>query len=104
MIAIPIAGGATRYATAGANRTSRADHTRPAAPTYATHPAAAASRADRSASGTTHIPAICATAISGIAKKFNASPANVTRENTYALTGNNITSAASDATNIGRIA
>ena len=41
----------------------------------------ATASATTSASGTTAMPAICATAISGIARKFSARPAKVTREN-----------------------
>ncbi len=64
-------GGATRYVTAGAKRTRSADHTRPAAPTCATHPATAAIDRETIASGTTAIPATCATAIRGIARKLS---------------------------------
>ena len=61
--------------SAGANRTRSADRTRPAAPTCATHPTARPQRRrDERRSGTTAIPAICATAISGIARKFSAEP------------------------------
>ena len=83
--------------SAGTKRTRSADHTRPAAPTCANHPARAATGDDASASGTTAIPASCATPISGIARKFKPSPANVTRENSVAPTGNSIASAAADA-------
>src|SRR5207247_139396 len=48
-------------------------------------------------SGTTTIPAIWATAISGIARKLRPRPANVTREKNSAPTGNSIASVATDA-------
>src|SRR5260221_9890568 len=59
-----------------------------------------ASGAPMAASGTTIIPATCATPINGIATKFRPRPANVTRENTIAPTGNSTASAAADAANI----
>ena len=68
--------------------------TRPAAPRCATHPIAAATRAEINAAGTTAIPAICATPISGMARKLRPSPANVTRENTNAPIGNSSASVA----------
>ena len=93
-------GGATRNATAGASRTRSADRTRPSAPICAIQPVAAAAVCDTSAIGTTAMPAICATAIIGIARKLSARPAKVTRENTRAPTGKSIASAATDAANI----
>src|SRR5438046_8545640 len=93
-------GGATRYVSAGTHWTRSADRTRPAAPRCATHPVASASRVDTIAAGTTAIPAICATPINGIARKFSARPANVTRENASAPTGNSMASAAADAANM----
>ena len=62
------------------------------------NPSARERRRD-SAAGTTRHAAICATAINGIARKFSASPANVTREKTSAPTGNSTASAAATATN-----
>ena len=62
---------------------------------------AAASR-DTSASGTTTIPAICATPISGMARKFSASPAKVTREKVSAPIGKRSASAATEAANIAK--
>src|SRR5204862_315200 len=86
----PHAGGATRYASIGAACASSAERTRPSAPRCATYPTSAAPRADTSAAGTTAMPATCAMPISGIARKFNARPANVTRENASAPTGKSI--------------
>src|SRR5712691_11588428 len=63
-------------------------------------PGTCARRAETSATGTIAMPAISATPINGMARKFNTSPANVTRENTSALTGKSIASTASDAANI----
>src|SRR6185436_2825267 len=97
-------GGATRQASTGTYVTRSAERTRPAAPTWATQPIGDASALDTSAAGTTAMPATCATAISGIAQKFSASPATVTRENASAPTGNNISSAATEATTIVRAA
>src|SRR5215472_4610729 len=45
------------------------------------------------------MPAIWATAISGIARKLSARPANVTREKNNAPAGSNAASVAADATN-----
>src|SRR5579871_6357665 len=92
-------GGTTRNATAGAKRTNPADHTNPSAPRYAINPTAAAIFADTSASGTMAMPASCATAISGIAKKLSASPAKVTLENSRAAAGISAASVAADAIN-----
>jgi hypothetical protein len=50
--------------------------------------------------GTTTIPAIWASAISGIATKFSTRPANVTRAKNSAPIGNSIASVAADAANI----
>ena len=46
------------------------------------------------------MPAICATPIRGIARKLRPRPANVTRENASAPTGNSTASAAAEAANI----
>ena len=46
------------------------------------------------------MPAICATPISGMARKFSASPAKVTREKTSAPIGNRSASVAADAANM----
>src|SRR5919197_1953136 len=99
-------GAATRQASAGTKPTSAADRTRPAAPACAIQPIAAARWVEIADAGTTAIPAICAMLISGMARKFSASPANVTRENSSAPIGSSIASTAADATNIathGRI-
>src|SRR3954451_10519884 len=85
----------------GAKRTSPADHTSPAAPIWAIQPAAAAAMVDTDHSGTTAIPAICATPINGIARKLSPRPAKVIREKIHAPIGNNSASAASEAANIG---
>ncbi len=71
--------------------------TSPSAPACATHPQAAASRVEMSAVGTTTIPAIWATPMSGIARKLSARPANVMREKTIAPIGNNSASVAIEA-------
>src|SRR5690349_14145961 len=92
-------GGATRNVSAGAHRTSSADRTSPSAPRYATNPATSASRHQTSLSGTTAIPATCATAMSGMARKFSTRPAKVTREKNSAPTGKSAASVAADATN-----
>ncbi|MGC4084063.1 MAG: hypothetical protein QM736_18625 [Vicinamibacterales bacterium] len=61
-------------------------------------PAPSARRGEIAQIGTATIPAICATAISGMAAKFRTSPAKVTREKRNAPTGISIASTASDAT------
>src|SRR2546422_1277565 len=100
MMTTTAVGGATRYVSTDAKRTSSADHTRPAAPACASQPAPAASVVETIAIGTSAIPATCARPISGIARKFSPSPAKVTRENTAAPIGNNTASAATDAASI----
>src|SRR5580765_4091010 len=93
-------GGATRNAAAGTHSTRLADRTSPAAPRWARKPGRRPRGADNSPTGTTTMPAICASAISGIARKLSARPANVTREKSSAPTGNSIASVATDAVNI----
>src|SRR4249919_2572704 len=95
-------GGATRYVTAGAKRTRSADHTRPAAPTCATQPATRAIGRETIASGTTAMPATCAMAIRGIARKLSPRPAKVMRENVSAPIGKSNASTASVAANIAK--
>src|SRR4051794_3334483 len=63
-----------------------------------TYPAADATAGATYAAASVAIAAACTTAISGIAAKFRPSPANVTRENTTALTGTRATSAVTVAT------
>src|SRR5262245_20058566 len=100
---MPHGGGATRHVSTGVNRTSSADRIKPAAPPCAAQPDVSASVDDNGATASKSIPASCATAISGIAAKFNTSPANVTREKYIAPIGISSASTAIDATSIVRI-
>src|SRR5205814_5687526 len=88
----------------GASETRSADRTRPAAPRCATAPTSDAAVRDAVATGTTAMPAICATAMSGIARKLSTSPANVMREKISAPIGKRSASTAADAASIDNAA
>ena len=94
------AGAATRHVDAGTKRTRSADRTRPVRAEMRDAPGHSRARPRRDRRQEDERPSrrSARRAISGIARKFSARPANVTRENTNAPTGNSTTSLASDAT------
>src|SRR5688500_5697428 len=79
--------------------TSPADRTRFEEARWAAKPLAAASDGRADAAARVSIAAACVTVINGMARKFNARPANVIRENSTAPAGARAISAHTVATN-----